>query len=62
MNATYAITRETAAAAELETFKAHARETAGAVKTTMMLAAAPLLGLAFESHSRSPAWPPSPGC
>ena len=36
-----------AAAVELEAFEARAREMTGAVKATMMIAAAPLLGLAF---------------
>jgi hypothetical protein len=45
MNATYTI--EAAAALEPATVKAQAREVAGALKTTMMMAAAPLLGLAF---------------
>jgi hypothetical protein len=47
MNATYTMTHEAAAAVELEKFKAPARELAGAARTTMMLAAAPLAGLAF---------------
>ncbi len=46
MNATYTIRQETAAV-ELESFKARARELTGATKVTLMLAAAPLLGLAF---------------
>jgi hypothetical protein len=47
MNATYTIRPEAAAAVELEAFEARAREMTGAVKATMMIAAAPLLGLAF---------------
>lgn len=46
MNATYTIRHE-AAAIELETFKARTKELTGATKVTLMLAAAPLLGLAF---------------
>ena len=47
MNAAYTISHENIAAVELESFKARAREITGAAKTTLMLAAAPLLGLVF---------------
>jgi hypothetical protein len=46
MNAAYTMTRQPAAA-EVEAFEAQAHKLAGAAKTTLMLAAAPLLGLAF---------------
>jgi hypothetical protein len=47
MNATYTIRPEPAAAVELKAFAARAREMTGAAKVTLMIAAAPVLGLAF---------------
>jgi hypothetical protein len=47
MNAAYTISYENAAAAALETLEARTRELTGGTKVTLMLAAAPLLGLAF---------------
>jgi hypothetical protein len=46
MNAAYTMTRHPAAV-ELEAFEAQAHKVVAATKTTLMLAAAPLLGLAF---------------
>jgi hypothetical protein len=46
MNATYTI-RPEAAAVELEAILARGREVTGVAKATLMIAAAPLLGLAF---------------
>jgi hypothetical protein len=47
MNAAYTIRYENGAAVALEALKARAREMNGVTKATLMLAAAPLLGLAF---------------